>query len=254
MTIAPVKYADPPAPSGKPMQRLDVLVATRGHQRADPTQVPSGRPGALGVDEQAPLDLRAHQWAQTPQVDLPGPPRCRRGGAPPAKRRLVGVFDRDRPAELFIAVPPRRRQPRAAGPFVTVVAAGMPRAQAKRRVGQVGADRHPTAIRSREGAAARPATRPGPRFRRWSSRGAAIGSDAAGTTAARYAQPAAADTPGRPVSSARTWRFKPVAAVRNAALPTPRSRSRAHCCRCSEHRSVPPERDRSQPPTTHSQR
>ena len=125
-------------------ERLDVVVATGGHQRADPPQVPSGGPGALGVDEQAPLDLRANQRAQTQQVDLPGPPRCRRGGAPPTKRRLVGVVDRDRPAELFVAVPPRRRQPRAAGPFVTLVAAAMPRAQAKRRVGEVGTDRHPT--------------------------------------------------------------------------------------------------------------
>ena len=74
----------------------------------------------------------------------PGHHGAGRGGTPPTKRRLVGVVDRNRPAELFKAVPPRRRQPRAAGPFVTVVAAGMPRAQAKRRVGQVGADRHPT--------------------------------------------------------------------------------------------------------------
>jgi hypothetical protein len=125
-------------------QRLDVLFATRGHQRADPTQVPSGRPQALGVDEQAPLDLRTHQGAQTQQVDLPGPPRRRRGGTPPTKRRLVDVFDRDWPAELFIAVPPRRRQRRAAGPFVTLVAAAMPGAQAKRRVGEVGTDRYPT--------------------------------------------------------------------------------------------------------------
>jgi hypothetical protein len=126
-------------------QRLDILVATRGHQRADPTQIPSGRPGALSVHEQAPLDLRAHQGAQTQQVDLPGPEGCGRGDAPPAKRRLVVVFDRHWPAELFVAVPPRRRQPHVAGPFVTLVAALMPPAQAQRRIGEVGADRHPTA-------------------------------------------------------------------------------------------------------------
>ena len=100
---------------------------------------------------QAPLDLRAHQWPQTPQVDLPGPEGCGRGGAPPTKRRLVGVVDRDRPAELFVAVPPRRRQLCAAGPFIAVVAAVMPGAQTERRVGEVGTDRHPTAAVAGQG-------------------------------------------------------------------------------------------------------
>ena len=83
----------------KPTSESSSQVAAGGHQRPEPPELPALRPGAASVDEQSPLDLRGHQRPQPEQVD-PAAARWRRGGgAPAAKRLLVGVVDRHRLAD-----------------------------------------------------------------------------------------------------------------------------------------------------------
>ena len=72
-------------------QRVELQVAAGGHQRPEPPELPALRPGAAGVDEQSPLDLRGHQRPQPEQVD-PAAARWRRAwwrtsGGTPARRR-----------------------------------------------------------------------------------------------------------------------------------------------------------------------
>ena len=236
-------------------QRLDVVVATRGHQRADPPQVPSGGPGALGVDEQAPLDLRAHQWPQTQQIDLPGPPRCRAwwrttDETPPRRRSRSG------PAGRTVRSGATTTTAASRGRAVCHGSSGCHATGTSQAASRPGWYRPPPdRTRSREGAAARSATRPGRRPRRsvfswwchrlrcrWHNRSSVCATGRCGHT--RQAS-----------SSARTWRFKPVAAVRNAALPTPRCPfARPLLADAPGTDPSRPSRDRSQPSTTHSQR
>ncbi|MGB9139688.1 MAG: hypothetical protein WCB73_21170 [Pseudonocardiaceae bacterium] len=76
--------------------------------------------------EQRPLELSAQQRPQPPQVELPRPARRKRGGAPGAKCRLVGVGHWDRAPLLFVGVPPLRGQFGGAGACVAPVAVGVP--------------------------------------------------------------------------------------------------------------------------------
>ena len=91
-------------------QRAGVLRAAGGDQRADPADVPPGRPVPLGVNEQPPLDLGFHQGPQAAEVDLAGPRLGRHRRAPAAEGCLVGIADRHRLAVLFVPLPPVLRQ------------------------------------------------------------------------------------------------------------------------------------------------
>ena len=122
-------------------QRVHVTVAALAGQAVDRPEIPSCLPRLPGVGEQRPLDLRASQRPQAPQVDLPGPRDRRLLRAPGPELRFVAEDDGNRLAGLFEPARPRPWQQGTAGPVVVAVAGVVPRAQAQRRTGHVRAGR-----------------------------------------------------------------------------------------------------------------